>query len=354
MNKTYHSIITKTTEYLGRILDLKELSDTNILLVGGSGMIGKVLVDILMELNRSKNLNLSIMTVGRSEASLKNAFYAYNDDKHFSAITHDVNKPFPDFGKYDFIIHAASNTHPMAYSTDPIGTITSNVIGTMNLLEYAYNYCAKRFVFLSSVEIYGEADKKQNAFAEKDFGYIDCNTVRAGYPEGKRVGESLCQAYSDQYGLDFVIPRLCRVYGPTMRSNDSKALAQFIKKAVNGEKIVLKSDGLQYYSYIDVFDAASAIIFVMLKGAKGEAYNISSKESDITLRELAEKLAKLAETSVMFEDPDELEKRGYSKATKAILDSSKLHSIGWKELFTIDEGLKITLDVLKEERYDKS
>ncbi|EGF47112.1 Eps4I, partial [Lacticaseibacillus rhamnosus MTCC 5462] len=79
--------------------------------------------------------------------------------------------------------------------------------------------------------------------------YLDSNTLRAGYPESKRVSEALCQAYIAKYHLNIVIPRLSRVFGPSMKLNDSKASSQFILKAVNKENIILKSQGSQYYSY---------------------------------------------------------------------------------------------------------
>ena len=344
---TYKEAIGASTRYVASSFDTSSLRDSRILIAGASGMIGRALVDVLMEMNSQLRLGISACVCGRNAGSLEKAFAPYLGVGNFSLLVHDVNNPIPESGDFDCIIHAASNTHPVQYSTDPVGTITANVLGTMNLLEYARLHSVRRFVFLSSVEIYGEARPDLPAFSEGDLGYIDCNTVRAGYPEGKRAGESLCCAYARQYGLDFVVPRLCRVYGPTMRAGDSKALSQFIRKAASGGDIVLKSDGSQFYSYIDVFDAASAIITVMLKGENGGAYNVSSARQDITLRELAQKLASLAGTKVAFELPDDTERAGYSKATRAILDNRKLLALGWKELYGIDDGLKLTLDILK-------
>ena len=86
------------------------------------------------------------------------------------------------------------------------------------------------------MEIYGENRNDREAFTEQDCGYIDCNTLRAGYPERKRVGEALCQAYRKQYGLDAVIIRMPRLFGPTLQPNDFKALSQFIRNAVKDER----------------------------------------------------------------------------------------------------------------------
>lgn len=201
----------------------------NILISGVSGMIGAVLTDILLYSNRIYSTQYNVTGIGRGKSHAEEMFSEYKDDDSFRFVQHDINNALTEAGAVDYIIHAASNTHPVDYSTDPIGTITANVIGTNNLLEYAVSHGCRRFVFLSSVEIYGENKGDIERFDETYNGYINCNTLRAGYPESKRTGEALCQAYGKKYNLDFVIPRLCRVYGPTMSLRDSKAIAQFIK-----------------------------------------------------------------------------------------------------------------------------
>ncbi len=350
MNCMYKNAIKEIADFITKncLSVNSSLLNSKFLITGASGMIGRVLIDTLMFLNETEGLNISITALGRTLGNLQNAFSEYLSAPNLTLLCHDVNVPLTQNANFDYIIHAASNTHPVQYSTDPIGTINANVLGTLNLLEYAKNHSCKRFIFLSSVEIYGEALEGQLSFTEKDLGYIDCNTVRAGYPESKRVGESLCCAYAKEYNLDVVIPRLCRVYGPTMKKDDSKALSQFIKKAVQREDIVLKSEGKQFYSYIDVFDACLAVLVILLNGKTGEAYNVSSKKSDITLKSLAQKLASIAGTKVVFELPNETEQKGFSKATRAILDNTKLCTLGCRELFDIDSGLKLTVDLLRQ------
>ena len=247
------------------------------------------------------------------------------------------------------MIHAASNTHPVAYASDPIGTITANVFGTQYLLDYAKEAGCKRFVFLSSVEIYGENRGDTDKFAEDYLGYIDCNTMRAGYPESKRTGEALCQAYRKQKAMDVVIPRLSRVYGPTMLLSDTKALSQFILKSVKREDIVLKSEGTQEFSYAYVADCVAGILAVMMDGRDGEAYNICSKDSDVQLRDVAKQLANLADKQVVFDLPDATEQAGYSKATKATLDTTKLRTeLGFLPQYDMKTGLSHTVQVLRE------
>ena len=130
--------------------------------------------------------------------------------------------------------------------------------------------------------------------------------------------------------------------------NDSKASSQFIKNSLAKEDIVLKSEGTQYFSYLYVGDVVSGIIYCMVNGENGEAYNIASDSQNITLRDLAKDLADIAGTKVVFEIPEESERKGYSTATKAILDTSKLAKLGWKATTPIKQRLKETLALLKE------
>lgn len=322
----------------------EKLQNKRILITGASGMIGSTLTRMLVEYTRKEKANIHITGISRNKNTAQKQLKEIMNIPEFTYIATDINLPLENIGIFDYIIHCASNTHPIQYSSDPIGTIMTNVVGTKNLLDYASKYGVDRFVFLSSVEIYGENRGDTEQFSEDYLGYINCNTLRSGYPEAKRLGESLCNAYAKEKGIDFVIPRLSRVYGPTLLDTDSKALSQFIKKAINKESIILKSKGDQLYSYIYSEDAAVAILFLMLKGNSSQAYNVSDKGSIITLAELAEKLANIAGTKVIFELPNKEEKEGYSTATKAVLDSSKIESLGWKARVHIEEGLKKTVE----------
>ena len=212
------------------------------------------------------------------------------------------------------------------------------------MLKLADKCKAKRVVFASSNEIYGENRGDVEKFNEEYCGYIDCNTLRAGYPESKRCGEALCQAYIKQKQLDVVIARLTRTYGPTLLESDTKAMSQFLHKAIKGEDIVLKSKGTQYYSYTYVSDAVAGLLTVMLLGKCGEAYNIADEKSDIRLRDLAETIAESVGKKVVFDVPSKNESAGYSKATKARLDSSKLQKLGWHARYDIKDGINRTIN----------
>lgn len=332
-------------------LSWEQLDGKTVLITGATGMIASAIIDILMYRNQNMaehGKKVQIIAVSRNKEKAKKRFAAYWDNPLFTYISHDITMPLPNLGNTDYILHAASNTHPKAYSSDPIGTITANVQGTYQLLEYAAGHRCERFFFFSSVEIYGENRKDTDKFDEPYLGYIDCNTVRAGYPESKRLGESLCNAFAAQKGQDFIIGRFSRVYGPTMSAEDSKAVAQFIKKAAAGEDIVLKSEGNQLYSYTYAVDAAAAALCLLLKGESGSAVNIADSASDIMLKDLAELLAKAAGTRVVHELPDAAEKAGYSAATKAVLDAARIEQLGWKALTPIGQGVRKTIQILRQ------
>lgn len=327
-------------------LEWERLQDSVFLISGATGMVGSFLIDVLLFGKPELNIKVIALVRDAERAKARFSYYLEAQQNNLRILATDVNVQIPAIDEnFDYAIHAASQTHPRAYATAPIQTLMTNVVGTDRMLRCALAHNMKRFMFLSSVEIYGENRGDIEKFQENYCGYIDCNTLRAGYPEGKRAGEALCQAYIHEKGMDIVIPRLSRVYGPSMLLSDTKAISQFIKNGMCGEDIVLKSEGKQLYSYCYVADAVCGLLYCLVRGKSGEAYNISGEE--ITLAGLAGMIADYVGTKVVFDIPDDTERAGYSTATKAVLDTGKLRMIGWEPQFAIHEGLAHTIDVLR-------
>ena len=238
------------------------LRGKSFLVTGATGLIGVHLIDALMHLGKVK-----VYAVGRDKDKAVTRLEEYFDNPDFVFIEQNVCLPFADDIKVDYVIPLASNTHPLAYSNYPVETIMINVKGTEHALNLARR-CNAVVLYPSSVEIYGNTDSPR-PITENCTGILNLSTSRSCYTESKRVCEAMCQSYLSEFGVDSRIVRLSRVFGPTMLESDSKASSQFIKKAVLGDDIVLKSKGDQCFSYIYVSDAVAAMLFVLVNGAKG-------------------------------------------------------------------------------------
>ena len=321
-----------------------------ILFIGASGLIGTFFCDVIMRLNSIGAFDCELYALCRDRKKAEARFAYYHENQRFHLIYGDINYEEDVVNidtAFDVVIDAASNTHPKQYRTRPIETIMSNVNGLYNILNGIRVSDNARYIYCSSVEIYGDCQGKYGAFDESFSGYINCNTLRAGYPESKRVGEALCQAFIEERGKDIVIVRFSRVYGPTMRMEDSRAISQFVASAVNNEKITIKSDGHQFYSYIYVADAVSSLFYLIKYGKKGCAYNVSGKKSDISLNGLASILSQVANVDVKHDKPSIIEQRGYSVSSYAVLDTSLIEKMGWRSMYGINDGLSRTISELK-------
>ncbi len=320
-------------------VNLSRAEGKSFLITGATGLLGTHLIDILMLLG-----TVNVTAVGRSREKAAERLGEYFANHLFSFIEQDVRDPFPDALKPDYIIPAASNTHPLAYSRFPIETVLINVKGAEHALELA-SRCGATVLYPSTVEVYGNATDEGD-FTEESNGRLNLSNARSCYTESKRVCEALCQSYIAENGVNVKIARLSRVFGPTMLPSDSKASSQFIRKAVDGEDIVLKSRGEQLFSYTYASDAAAAMLKVLLDGETGTAYNISNRACDVHLKDFAAVCAETAGRKVVFELPSDAESKGFSIATRAVMDNSRLLSLGFKPMYGIRAAIERTIRIL--------
>ena len=322
--------------------DVQKLQSARILITGATGLVGAFLTDCLLALSDQNALDLRLYALCRNAARAKERF-----GERVNAIAADVSEATA-LPECDYIIHTASNAHPKAFSADPVGTMLANILGVRNLLEHLRAQGHGRLLFVSTGEIYGDNPAIRDGFAETDFGKIDSMNPRACYPESKRAAETLCASYLSQYRVDSVVARLCYVYGPTITNENSRADAQFLRNALSKTDIIMKSAGAQVRSYCYVADAARALITILSGGESGSAYNVANRAAVRSIREYAEALAKVAGVQVKFETPEDAEKRGYSTVSRAVQKPDRLEALGWKPLFSFEEGIEHTFRIIEE------
>ena len=335
-----HPLYQEDLKYILSTKGIETLRGKSILITGATGLLGVNLIDALMLMG-----DVKVYAVGRSKEKAASRLGEYYDNPNFEFIEQDVCQPFADNVKVEYIIPGASNTHPMAYSQYPVETIMINIKGAEHALNLA-DRCGANVLYMSTVEVYGNAIG-EDVFTEDYTGKLNLATSRSCYTESKRVSEAMCQSFIAEKGVKVKIVRLSRIFGPTMLVTDSKASSQFIKKAIAGEDIVLKSKGEQFFSYTYVSDAVAAMLHVMINGENGVAYNVANEKCNVHLKDFAQMCAECNGKDVVFDLPSETEMKGFSIAMQAILDNTKLKSIGYEPKYSMKDAVSRTVEILK-------
>lgn len=339
-SRTYNQCVRSV---LAQQLPWDRLSGSKVLLTGATGMLGGFIADVLMA---SGSEGMELYVTGRNKANAESRLSCYWNDKRFHFIQADLELPLECDVRFNYVIHCAGNAYPKALSEDPVGTLRGTVLGTANLLEYCRVHGVDRFLYVSSAEVYGQGDG--NAWKEHDSGSVDPLVPRSCYPVAKRSAENMCVAYASQFGIDVSIVRPSHIFGPNFTDSDNHAYVQFLKCALEKRDIVLKSNGVQQRGYCFVADCAYAVLMVLFKGENAMAYNISDENGFMSIRGLAGQIASLAGTEVVFENPEDSDLKGFSPLEWNRLDNTLLKSLGWSPLFSVEQGLRNTYEILKE------
>lgn len=302
----------------------------SFVVTGATGLVGSLLVRALLYCDQVHGLGIKVYALVRNVEKAKQIFGETNAPEYLVA---DLAKDeiAGDF-VCDYVIHAAAVTTSKLMVSDPVGTIRTAIDGTEKLLKLAVEKKAQAFVYISSMEVYGQP-KTDGKTAEKDLGYIDISTVRSCYPEGKRMCECLCNAYAAQYGLNVKSARLAQTFGAGILPTENRVFAQFARSAVNGENIVLHTTGESEGNYVYTADAIRAILLLLVKGESGEAYNIANEQSHTTIRNMAELVAEQiagGAIRVVLDIPQDASSLGYAPPVKMWLDASKMRALGWE------------------------
>lgn len=325
-------------------IDLKQLKNKSVFITGGVGLIGSAVADLLIASGRAIDVTIACRRKEQflHRFSLEEAnFFAYDA----------LNSRLDLYKKFDYIIHCAGVSNPSEYTIHPVETMLSNMRGIVNILEYAKYHKGTRVLYVSSSEIYGVLETVE-PLLENAYGSMNIDNIRNSYGIAKQASEMLCKSYQREYGVDVVIARPGHIYGPSASPYDRRLASHFLQKAANGEQLIMKTSGEQRRSYCYSLDCAKALLYVLLKGEPSESYNVGSDEA-ITIRQMAKLIAENGGVNLTFDQPTGEESSYFNPMNNSQLDNSKIKKIGYKDSFSIYEGVTHTIEILRELSQDK-
>ncbi len=326
-------------------IKFEKLYNKSILITGATGMLASYYMYFLMYLNDRKQANIKIYALVRNAEKLEK-LTQYSQRTDIIPIIQDVCNPIILPDRVDYIIHMASSANPKTITTNPVGIINSNVIGTLNVLKLAKKYNAE-IIFTSTREVYGKTGVDK--IAEKDMGILDCLDLRSCYPESKRLAENLIVSYAYQYGISYKIVRIAHSYGPGMNiDNDGRIMSDLISNVVNHQNICLKSKGEAKRAFCYITDAITAMLLVTVSDKSDEVYNIANETEEITIKDLAFLLTQMYKDLRVIFDIKENNNQ-YVKFERTPLDTTKLEQLGWKPQIQLKEGIKRTVCFFEED-----
>ncbi|HIK13829.1 MAG TPA: SDR family oxidoreductase [Leptolyngbyaceae cyanobacterium M33_DOE_097] len=309
-----------------------------ILVTGGAGFIGSHLIDRLM-LEGNEVICLDNFFTGNKRNILK-----WMNHPYFELIRHDVTEPIRL--EVDQIYHLACPASPIHYQYNPVKTIKTNVIGTLNMLGLAKRVKA-RFLLASTSEVYG--DPEIHPQTEDYRGNVNTIGIRSCYDEGKRVAETLAFDYHRQNDVQIRVARIFNTYGPRMLENDGRVISNFVFQALRGKAITVYGDGSQTRSFCYVSDLVDGLIRLM-NGDHTGPINLGNP-GEYTILELAQLVQEMVnpDASVRFEPlPQDDPRRRRPDITRA------QEYLGWQPSVPLQEGLKATIEDFRARLTDTS
>ena len=300
----------------------------NVLVTGGTGLIGSTLIKALCYASTVKGLQVKIFALVRNLEKAERMLGHENESLHF--IKGSVEDLPAINVSVDYIIHGASPTASLFFVQHPVETIQIAVKGTSNLLELAREKTVKSFVYLSSMEVYG-APEADTLIPESQGCTLDSMAVRSCYPIAKRLCENLCASYAQEYHVPAKVIRLAQTFGPGVLKNDGRVFAEFARDAIKGNDIVLQTSGTSKREYLYTADAVTAILTVLLCGQNGEAYNAGNPKTYCSIVEMAKIVAQeIGKNKIqVIIQSNNFNNSKFPPSHHLYLDTNKIARTGW-------------------------
>lgn len=324
-------------------IDLSVFKNNTFLITGGLGLICSAVIDVLAYYEIKNNDGIRIIVGARDESQFFERYgdYSFIQFWKYDALSNNIFTHNPNY-----IIHGAGLASPDKYVSMPVETMLTNIKGVTDCLDYSVQANVKTLLYISSSEVYGikETDK---CYAEEDYGYVDLDSLRSSYSVGKRAGELLCKSFASEYGVNTVVARPGHIFGPSATQKDKRVSSLFAYQAASGNCIELKSSGLQKRSYQYSLDCAKALLILLLKGEKGESYNVGS-EKVTTIREMAECYARAGNVELITAESVQVDKSFFNPMDNASLCIDKIKRLGYYDSFSVYEGFEHTIRIIRD------
>lgn len=324
-------------------LPWRELDGKTVLVTGATGMLASYVTWLLLYLHEHVGINVSVVALCRNRQSAELYFGSYFDKPYFNLLIQDVCEPIVYKERVDYVFHLAGNASPHFINSDPVGIMKCNLLGTMNVLDWARESKVAKVIFASTREVYGKNEDAE-LLDEHAYGTLDPLDDRSCYPECKRAAETLLRSYFLQYGVPYNVVRIAHSYGPTMKlENDGRVMADLLGDVVAGRDIVLKSSGDAVRAFLYVTDAVLGMFTVLFKGNACAAYNLANESEPISVKDLAQMLASSRSDKSIQVVINKGEQKGYCAYRRTALDTTAIEHLGWKPQVSLSEGISRVL-----------
>jgi nucleoside-diphosphate-sugar epimerase len=272
--------------------DWLALKNANIFITGGTGFIGRWMLETLRQADLRLSLNVRATILTRSPEDFRHKapqLFSYPAFSYYSGDVKDFQFLSSDF---THIIHAATDASAELNDANPREMFDTVVAGTRAVLDFSVKTQARRVLNLSSGAVYGPQPSHMISIAEDYTGAPDCARAVNAYAEAKRAAEMLCAIYGKQFNLNITTARIFALLGPYLNLDAHFAAGNFIRDALSSKKIIIKSSGSAVRSYLYISDAVAMLWTLLIRGKAGGAYNLGSGEG-IPIKDLAERVASL-------------------------------------------------------------